>query len=49
MRFSKLSLNYSKISYMIIGPSSKRPYGYNVRINDNTISQTNSQMPWGVY
>ena len=42
MRFNKLSLNYSKTSYMLIGPRGKRLHDFTVKINENTISQTNS-------
>ena len=42
MRFNKLSLNYSKTSYMLIGPRGKRLHDFTVKINENTLSQTNS-------
>jgi len=48
MRFNK-SLNYSKMSYMLIGPRGKRLHDFTVKINDNTISQTNSTKCLGVY
>ena len=49
MRFNKLSLNYSKTSYMLIGPRGKRFHDFTVKINDNTKSQTNSTKYLGVY
>ena len=49
MRFNKLSLNYSKTSYMLIGPRGKRLHDFTVKINDNTISQTSSTKYLGVY
>jgi len=48
MRFNKLSLNYST-SYMLIGPKGNRLYDFTVKINENTISQTNSTKYLGVY
>jgi len=42
MRFNKLSLNYSKPFYMLIGPRGKRLHYFTVQIKDNTRSQTNS-------
>jgi len=49
MRFNKLPLNYSKTSYMFIGPRGKRLHDFTVKINDNTISQTSSTKYLGVY
>jgi len=49
MRFNKLPLNDSKTSYMLIGPRGKRLHDFTVKINDNTISQTNSTKHLGVY
>jgi len=49
MRFNKLSLNHSKTSYILIGPRDKRLHDFTVKINDNTISQTNSTKCLGVY
>jgi len=49
MRFNKLSLNYSKTSYMLTCPRGKRPHAFTVKINENTISQTNCTKYLGVY
>jgi len=49
MRFNKLSLNYSKPFYMLIGPRGKRLHYFTVQIKDNTTSQTNSTKYLGVY
>jgi len=44
-----LSVNYSKTCYMLAGPRGKRLHDFTVKINDNTISQTNSTKYLGVY
>jgi len=49
MRFNKLSLNYSKTSYMLIGPRGKRLHDFTVKINDNAISRANSSKFLEVY
>jgi len=49
MRFNKLSLNYSQTSCMLIGPRGKRLHDFTVKINENTISQTNSTKYLGMY
>ena len=49
MRYNKLSLNYLKTSYMLIGPRGKRLHDFTVKINKNTISQTNTNKYLGVY
>jgi len=51
MHFDHLysQLNFSKTSYILTGPSGKWPYDFNVKINDNTISQTSSMKYQGVY
>jgi len=49
MRLNKLSVNYSKTCYMLAGPRGKRLHDFTVKINDNTISQTNSTKYLGVY
>jgi len=49
MRFHKLSLNYSKTSYMHIRPSGKQLYDFIVKSNENTVSQTSSIKYLGVY
>jgi len=42
MRFNKLSLNYSKTSYMLTDPSGKRHHDLIEKINDNVISHRSS-------
>ena len=42
MRFNKLSLNYSKTSYMLTDPSGKLHHDLIEKINDNVISHRSS-------
>jgi len=49
MHFNMLSLNYSKISYMLTGPSDKRLQDFTAQMNDNTIFQTSFTKYLGVY
>jgi len=40
LRFNKLSLNYSKTSYMIVSRKNNQLTDFNVKINDKTITRT---------
>jgi len=45
LHFNKLSLNYSKTSYMIVSRKNNQLTDFNVKINDKTITRTT----WGKY
>ena len=48
LRFNKLSLNYSKTSYMIISRKNNQLTDFNVKINDKTITRTTC-VSWGFH
>jgi len=49
LHFNKLSLNYSKTSYMIVSRKNNQLTDYNVKINDKTITRTTCVKYFGVF
>ena len=49
LRFNKLSLNYSKTSYMIVSSKNNQLTEFNVKINDKTITRTTCVKYRGVF
>ena len=49
LHFNKLSLNYSKTSYMIVSHNSNQLTDFNVKINDQTIMRTTCVKHLGVF
>ena len=49
MRYNKLSLNYSKTTYMLLNSNLSQSCNFNVKINDNKIKHTTCTKYLGVY
>ena len=49
LHFNKLSLNYSKTSYMIVSRKNNQLTDFNVKINDKTITRTTCVKYLGVF
>jgi len=49
LHFNKLSLNYSKTSYMIVSRKNNQLTDFNVNINDKTITRTTCVNYFGVF
>ena len=49
LHFNKLSLNYSKTSYMIVSRKNNQLTDFNVKINDNTITPSTCVKHLGVF
>ena len=49
LRFNKLSLNYSKTSYMIVSRKNNQLTDFNVKINHKTITRTSCVKYLGVF
>jgi len=49
MRYSKLSLNYSKTTYVLLNSNLSQSCNFNVKINDNKIKHTTCTKYLGVY
>ena len=49
MRYNKLSLNYSKITHMLLNSNLSQSCNFNVKINDNKIKHTTCTEYFGVY
>jgi len=49
MRYYKLSINYSKTTYMLINSNSSQPCNFKVKINDSEIKHTTCTKYLGVY
>ena len=49
MRYNKLSINYSKNTYMLINSNSSQSCNFKVKINDSEIKHNLHQVSWGLY
>ena len=49
MRYNKLSINYSKTTYMLISSNSSPSCNFKAKINDSEIKHTTCTMYFGVY
>jgi len=49
MRYNKLSINYSKTTYMLINSNASQSCNFEVKINDSEIKHTTCTKYLGVY